>query len=153
MNPEDLKGTANLVHQVAAYQVLKEEYGEPIAQALASKSLARNGVNVPAEGVGYWDQMNRAAIAGKLDLPGEVRRAEALAAQATGAAIQRAVAGHLPSAPEVEELDETVEMEDEQDGVVDSNEMASLADLYGYENDEDNAEAALDDVLKIQENS
>lgn len=153
MNPEDLKGTANLVHQVAAYQVLKEEYGESIAQALASKSLERNGVVVPAEGVGYWDLMNRAAIAGKLDLPGEAQRAEALAAQATGAAIHKAFAGHQSSSSEVEEFDDSDELDDEQDGVGDRDEMASLADLFGYESDDDNAEAALDDVLKIQENS
>ena len=31
------------------------------------------------------------------------------------------------------------------------NELPTLGDMYGYENDEDNEEAALDDVLKMQE--
>lgn len=30
-------------------------------------------------------------------------------------------------------------------------ELPTLGDMYGYENDEDNEEAALDDVLKMQE--
>jgi hypothetical protein len=35
----------------------------------------------------------------------------------------------------------------------DEDELPSLADIFGYENDEDNEEAALDHVLKIQENA
>jgi len=44
---------------------------------------------------------------------------------------------------------------DEDDDLSDSgkDELPTLGDMYGYENDEDNEEAALDDILKIQENA
>ena len=45
---------------------------------------------------------------------------------------------------------------DDEDGdaideEAENDELPSLADIYGYENDEDNEEASFDDVLKAQE--
>ncbi|WP_290423757.1 hypothetical protein [Massilia sp. YIM B02769] len=41
----------------------------------------------------------------------------------------------------------------ERDDSIDDDELPTLQDMFGYDNEEDNEEAALDYVLKIQENS
>jgi len=140
MPENDLKGTANLIHQHSAYRALEGEYGEQTATVLASKNLARNGVDVPPEGIAHWDKVNNAAIQGQLNIDEERAKAEALASQAMGTAIQNASVENAISAEEEEEF---------VDG--DDDEAPTLQDMYGYDNDEDNEEAALDDILKIQE--
>jgi hypothetical protein len=45
------------------------------------------------------------------------------------------------------------ELEDCDHEENDDDELPSLEDIFGYENDEDNEEAAFDHVLKIQENA
>lgn len=142
MSEKLASGTANLIHQDAAFRALKNEYGELTATALASKNLEKNGVDVPPEGIANWAKVNCAAIAGKLDIEGERIKAETLAAKAMGTAIEN-VSGQLTPEPELE-LEPEPEPEEE--------EPPSLQDMYGFDNEEDNDEAALDDVLKIQEN-
>lgn len=145
MPENDLKGTANLIHQHSAYKALEGEYGEQTATVLASKNLARNGIDVPPEGVAHWDKVNNAAIQGQLNIDEERAKAEALASQAMGTAIQNASAENaIPAEAEAEE-------EEEEEFVDDDDEAPTLQDMYGYDNDEDNEEAALDDILKIQE--
>ncbi len=50
------------------------------------------------------------------------------------------------------------DIDDEEDGDFqnakgDDDEFSTIDELYGYDDPDDNAEAALDDVLKAQENS
>ena len=47
------------------------------------------------------------------------------------------------------DLEDIDDEEDEED----DDELPTIDELYGYDDPEDNAEAALDDVLKAQENS
>jgi hypothetical protein len=51
-----------------------------------------------------------------------------------------------------EDIDDEEES-DLQNTKVDDDELPTIDELYGYDDPEDNAEAALDDVLKAQENS
>jgi hypothetical protein len=51
-----------------------------------------------------------------------------------------------------EDIDDE-EDSDLQNTEVDDDELPTIDELYGYDDPEDNAEAALDDVLKAQENS
>ena len=51
-----------------------------------------------------------------------------------------------------EDIDDEEDV-DFQNTEVDDDELPTIDELYGYDDPEDNAEAALDDVLKAQENS
>jgi hypothetical protein len=56
--------------------------------------------------------------------------------------------------PEMDDdLDQDEGLPEDDDDDVDGDELPTLGDIYGYDNDEDNEEAALDDILKIQENA
>lgn len=58
-----------------------------------------------------------------------------------------------PNASDGDDLDQDSELPEDDDCFPseEENELPTLGDMYGYENDEDNEEAALDDVLKMQE--
>ena len=98
---------------------------------------------MPPEGCGYWHTINKAAVDRKLDLGQERSIAEKQAKKVADGMLQ--IAASIQPIQE-EEVDSDFDDEDEE-----SDELSSLFDLYGYENDEDNEEAALDDVLKVQE--
>lgn len=51
-----------------------------------------------------------------------------------------------------EDIDDEEDV-DFQNAEVDDDELPTIDELYGYDDPEDNAEAALDDILKAQENS
>jgi hypothetical protein len=48
---------------------------------------------------------------------------------------------------------EDAEYEFSEEDDDDEDELSSLSDIYGFEDEEDNEEAALDDFLKAQENA
>lgn len=158
-------GTANLLSQVTAFRELKEDYSTEVAEALTAKNLLRNGVDASVAEVKGWDKINNAALQGRLDIPTEVASAEGKAAVAAGTVADQAA--HPIAAPNVqassqeegddEQCDEQDDESDEgsqaDDAPDDDDEIPTLDDMYGYENSEDNEEAALDDILKIQENS
>lgn len=143
-------GTANILHQNAIYENLCEEYSPEVANALTSKNLQRQGVDVPPEGCGHWHTINKAAANQKLDLAQELAIAENQAKEVADGMLQVAA-----SSQPVHEQEFDSDFDDEDGDTVDEDteddELPSLADMYGYENDEDNEEAALDDVLKAQE--
>lgn len=143
-------GTANILHQNAIYEELCEEYSPEVANALTSKNLQRQGVDVPPEGCGHWHTINKAAANQKLDLAQELAIAENQAKEVADGMLQVAA-----SSQTVHEQEFDSDFDDEDGDTVDEDaeddELPSLADMYGYENDEDNEEAALDDVLKAQE--
>lgn len=144
-----LPGTANIFHQFTAYNQLHEDYSPEVANALTQKNLARHNVPATPGEVEAWHRINTAAVNSKLDIQAERSTADALANAAVAAILETAAASAPAQALETtgaadEDLDE--------DGVEDdADELPSLGDIYGYEDDEDNEEAALDDVLKAQE--
>lgn len=151
-------GTANILHQNAIYEDLCEEYSPEVANALTSKNLQRQGVNVPPEGCGHWHTINKAAADQKLDLEQERAIAENQAKEVADGMLQVAASSQPVSSASVkpvpeEEIDSDFDDADGDavDEDAENDELPSLADMYGYENDEDNEEAALDDVLKAQE--
>jgi hypothetical protein len=56
-----------------------------------------------------------------------------------------------PEDNEDEDYDDVDHDSEDDDDSVDESELPTLGDMFGYENDEDNEEAALDHVLKMQE--
>lgn len=141
-------GTANILHQNAIYEDLCEEYSPEVANALTSKNLQRQGVNVPPEGCGHWHTINKAAADQKLDLEQERAIAENQAKEVADGMLQVAASSQPV---QEEEIDSDFDDGDAVDEDAENDELPSLSDMYGYENDEDNEEAALDDVLKAQE--
>lgn len=149
----DPTGTANILHQHKAYNDLRNDYSPDVANALLQKSLERRSVSVTPEEVGGWHKINQAACDGKLDLVVERKVAETMA-DAAGAAMLASAAASSTNASNPMESRVTNEESDDSDEEVPElleDELPSLADMYGYDNDEDNEEAALDDVLKAQE--
>ena len=143
-------GTENILHQNAIYEDLCEEYSPEVANALTSKNLQRQGVNVPPEGCGHWHTINKAAADQKLDLEQERAIAENQAKEVADGMLQVAASSQPVQEEEIDSDFDDVDG-DAVDEDAENDELPSLADMYGYENDEDNEEAALDDVLKAQE--
>jgi len=140
-------GTANIIHQFAAYNQLREEYSPEVANSLTQKNLALHGVSVTHEGVDAWYLINTAAASSKLDIVAEHNTASALASVAAAELLGK-VASQTSASTEDCCADEDLS---DDEIVGEQDEHLSLSELYGYENDEDNEEAALDDVLKVWE--
>lgn len=142
-------GTANVLHQITAYEDLKEEYSAETANELTAKSLNRHGIEANSGDVASWSKINNAAVDGNLDIPSERSLAETHADNHTKIIISSA--GRGSEFEVVNTFDES--NEDCEDDEISSDEglRSSIDDLYGYDDPEDNAEAALDDVLKAQE--
>jgi hypothetical protein len=149
----DVTGTANSVHQHKLYRDLAKLYTPEGANYLTSANLIRNGVNVPPEGVAYWHMVQEAAYANKLDLATEATIAGSKVNALTDAMLGRGNDNPpMPQAntqPEWHEA-EQAELDDEEDDTEDD-ERSTLADIFGYDNLEDNEEAAADHVRKMQE--
>lgn len=175
-------GTANLLAQVTAFRELKEDYNPEVAENLTARNLQRNGINASTTDVKGWDKINNAALQGHLDIPAEVVLAERKASIAAGTTLGQAAqdVSNLDEQNRVqssangsnednsggddsgdddddsgrnEDSGNDDDISDDDDLSDEDDERPSLDDMYGYENPEDNEEAALDDVLKIQENS
>ena len=144
----DPTGTANILRQFTAYDQLREDYSPEVANALTQKSLARHNVHVTTDEVGAWHRLNTAAVNSQMDILAERQTADSLAAAAVAAILETASTPPTTHAPEVVSVEEDSDQDEVED---DEDELPSLGDIYGYENDEDNEEAALDDVLKAQE--
>ena len=141
-------GTANILRQYSAHQELKQEYSPETANELAAKSLNRHGIEATSGDVASWAKINTAAVDGKIDIPAERQVAETLAngfAQAIIATAHQSV--NVDALQEANEDD--IETEDESALLEDD--LPTIDEMYGYDNPEDNEEAALDDVLKAQE--
>lgn len=158
-------GTANLLAQVTAFRELKEDYNPEVAENLTARNLQRNGINATTTDVKAWDKINNAALQGHLDIPAEVVIAEGKAAVAAGTTLGQAAqnvvnldAQNSEQGGDDSGSDDDLDDDDSGDGDDDDlsdedDERPSIDEMYGYDDPEDNLEAALDDVLKIQENS
>ncbi|RJG02273.1 hypothetical protein [Noviherbaspirillum sedimenti] len=147
-------GTANLLAQVKAFRELKDDYSPEVAESLTSKNLQRNDVDASVTDVKGWAKINEAALQGRLDIPTEITIAEGKAAIAAGTAIDQLAAVSVVVDEQESAQDDAGDDQDDADSdEQDDNEVSTVDDLYGYDNPEDNEEAAFDDVLKIQENS
>ncbi|WP_059825434.1 hypothetical protein [Burkholderia ubonensis] len=147
-------GTANILHQHSEYEKLEQDYSAETANELTAKSLKRHGVDAAPNEVSSWHKINKAAVDGKMDIPGERKVAETLADGAAAGVIAAARVSAIDQTPEA--LQATAEFEDEdseEEGAAEEDELPTIDEMYGFDDPEDNAEAALDDVLKAQERS
>jgi hypothetical protein len=155
-------GTANLLAQVTAFRELKEDYNPEVAENLTARNLQRHGINATTTDVKAWDKINNAALQGHLDIPAEVVIAEGKAASAAGTTLGQAAQNVVnldeqnseQSGDDSDDDDLDDDSGGDDDDISDEDdERPSIDEMYGYDDPEDNQEAALDDVLKIQENS
>ena len=159
-------GTANLLAQVTAFRELNEDYNRDVAENLTARNLQRNGINASTTDVRAWDKINNAALQGRLDIPAEVVIAEEKAATAAGTNLNQAAqnvvnldtqnsvqGGDDGSTNDADDDDDSNDDDDGNDPSDDEDERPSIDEMYGSDDPEDNLESALDDVLKIQENS
>lgn len=151
---EGPSGTANILHQHTEYEKLEQDYSTETANELTAKSLKRHGVDAEPNEISSWHKINKAAVDGKMDIPGERKVAETLADGAAAGVIAAARVSSIDQTPEV--LQATAEFEDEdfeEEDAAAKDELPTIDETYGFDDPEDNAEAALDDVLKAQERS
>lgn len=145
--------TANVLTQMKAFRELKEDYNAEVAECLTMKNLQRSGIDTSVSDAQGWEKINNTALHGNLDIQSEATLAEEKAATAT------ATAHFGTNAPSLHAYhdDLTAEIDADHTDDVDDNEEESehltIDEMYGYDDPEDNLEAALDDILKIQENS
>ena len=139
-----------ILEQYRAYQGLREEYSAEVANHLTSKSLERHGVTVGPNGVEAWHKINQAATQGHMDIPAEQAAAEGRA-QRAAEQIVGGFGGGSSFGSQPEAGSDHALIDDEEDTVDIEEEMDSLGDIFGYENDEDNEEAAYDHILKMSE--
>jgi len=140
-------GTANILHQFTAYNQLREDYSPEVANVITQKNLGRHNIHATPGEIEAWHRINTAAANAKLNIPAERSTAETLGKASTAAILEAASIPHA-----IEELETTFAADENLDeDETEEDERPSLADMYGYENDEDNEEAALDDVLKARE--
>lgn len=142
-------GTANILHQFTAYKQLRDDYSPEVANVLTQKNLESHDVPATPNDVEAWHRINAAAASAKLDIPAERHKAETQAKAAVDAILQTAASQSSVDTPETTAaVDDDLEDEEIED---DESELPSLSDIYGYDDDEDNEEAAFDDILKLQE--
>ena len=145
-------GTANLLSQVTAFRELKEDYSSEVAESLTAKNLQRNGIDASITDVKGWEKVNNAALQGRLDIPAEVVIAEKKASIAAGTALGQ-TAQEVVNQDEQNNDHDNEDDDDADDLSDDEDELLTVDELYGSDDPEYNSESALDDVLKIQENS
>lgn len=145
----ETNGTANILHQFTAYNQLREDYSPEVANALTQKNLERHNVLATLDDVEAWHRINIAAASSMLDIPAELHNADILAKAAATAILETAASQSAADMPETtDDVDDDLDNEEIEN---DEYERPSLSDIYGYDDDEDNEEAALDDILKLQE--
>lgn len=155
MSDENKWNSQKVVEQVEAHRDLSEEYTPEVANHLVSRSLQRHGVMMTPDQVDAWATINDAAGTGKLSIQNELARAEAKASHTADMIVGR-VSGSQPPSPwaghdheEAAEQDEGWGEDIDDDDPED--ERPSLSEIFGYDDDEDNEEAAYDHILKLSE--
>ncbi|WP_304526530.1 hypothetical protein [Halomonas sp. I5-271120] len=143
----DTYGTSNILHQYSAFHELEDEYDRDVACRLTSRSFQRHGVPAEPDDVDVWDRLNTAAAQGMLDISVERRHGESMADVVVHTALYR-------MSEDDDSGEDGVLAEDDygnNDNYDEQEEWDSLSDIFGYEDDEDNEEAALDTILKNNE--
>lgn len=142
-------GTANILNQFTAYNKLCEDYSPEVANTLTQRNLARHNVQATINDVDAWHRINTAASNGLFDITAERHYAEKIANKVVIDILDTVSNHSLTEASNTNDIDDEDYYEDDVEKNED--ELPSLSDIYGHENQEDNDEAALDDVLKAQE--
>ncbi|WP_175941030.1 hypothetical protein [Caballeronia sp. BCC1704] len=149
MLKDNLKGTSNVVRQFSEYAKLREAYSTQTANELTVGSLARHGVKATPSEVGAWHKLNMAAAHGKMEIEAIRRDAESSArvvATAMIASARNACGSQLTLESDLNEDDAN----ETGDGIDEEEERLTIDEIYGHDDPEANADAALDDVLKLK---
>lgn len=141
---------ARLTTEVLAYNRLRDEYSEGVADTLTQRSLQRNGIDTTDEEVRGWHRINDAAMAGQLNIAGEQAHAEHMAQEVVNGILGR----YTNQSHEDADTDDGDHVDDDTEN--DESEYLSPEEMYGSQDDDDGGkeyaeEAAYDDVLKIME--
>lgn len=147
----DVVGAANNNHQHRLYRVLCERFSPEGASHIASADLRLKGEDVKPEEIAAWDKVTRLNYANKMDLAIAGAVATASVNAFTDAVMGRgqntpALAARPEPGTAVAEEEEWGEDDDETE----DEEEQGPAD-FGYDNEEDNAEAALDYIYKLND--
>lgn len=149
---DDVVGTANNNKQHRRYRDLSERYTPEGASHIAAANLRRNGKPATARMLQAWDQVTRWNHEGAMDLDTEDAIAATMVNAHTDAvmgrnqdtpalAAQPAPVTAVDEEAEWDEDEEEDEKDEEDEGPVD----------FGYDNEEDNAEARADYIRKLND--
>lgn len=178
MSDDNEWDSEKVLEQIEAHRDICEEHYPEVANYLVSRSLQRHGVFVTPDQVDAWATINQAAGTGKLSIQHELARAQAkadhvadlMASKVSGNQAVSPWAGHDSEEAAVQGESWGEELGDDQEdewpsGIAEQDEgwcediddddqeeeRPSLSEIFGYDNDEDNEEAAYDHILKLTE--
>lgn len=140
-----------LSQKLEAYTELKARLGEDTACSFVANTFSRAGIELSAEEVKSWGNTSEKMQSSSADLGAAIKECDVLTDVILSGWKPVSVLA-APSVGVVENFwpddDEDFDCCSEYDEPIDDSELPSMADIYGYEDDEDNDEAALDDILK-----
>ncbi|HCF4209916.1 TPA: hypothetical protein NIE30_002846 [Pseudomonas aeruginosa] len=156
-------GTANLLHNYTNYMAIEEEYDADVASGLLRKSLERKGVEQSQEGVKSWAAISKAMVTRDVDVGQEFTDAKAktdslvdkmftsttsLASSEPG--LSSTLDAQSMPASDTEETHMDDDFDDEEVEVGDD-ELDTLQEIFGTDDEDEASEQAYDHILKMME--
>lgn len=157
------RGTANLLHNYTSYVAIEEEFDADVASGLLRKSLERKGVEQSREGVKSWAAISKAMVTRDVDVGQEFTVAKAI----TDAIVDGMFTSTVKQASSKPELSSThdarsapggdreeAQMDDDFDDEeveVEDDELDTLQEIFGTDDEDDASEQAYDHILKMIE--
>ncbi|EZI24058.1 TPA: hypothetical protein ACQGWB_003257 [Pseudomonas aeruginosa] len=156
-------GTANLLHNYTNYMAIEEEYDADVASGLLRKSLERKGVEQSQEGVKSWAAISKAMVTSDVDVGQEFTDAKAK----TDALVDRMFTSTVKQASSEPELSSSLDARstpggdteeahmdddfDDEEVEVEDDELDTLQEIFGTDDEDDASEQAYDHILKMME--
>lgn len=156
-------GTANLLHNYTGYMAIEGEYDADVASGLLRKSLERKGVEQSQEGVKSWAAISKAMVTSDVDVGQEFTDAKAK----TDALVDRMFTFTDKQASSGSELSSRLDPQstpggdteeayteddfDDEEAEVEDDELDTLQEIFGTEDEDDASEQAYDYILKMIE--
>lgn len=152
-------GTANLLHNYTDYMAIEGEYDADVASGLLRKSLERKGVEQSQEGIKSWAAISKVMVTSDVDVRQEFTDAK----EKTDALVDRMFTSTVKQASSGPELDarstpggdtEEAHMDDDFDDEeieVEDDELDTLQEIFGTDDEDDASEQAYDHILKMME--
>lgn len=156
-------GTANLLHNYSNYMAIEEEYDADVASGLLRKSLERKGVKQSQEGVKSWAAISKAMVTRDVDVGQELTDAKAktdalvdkmFTSTTNLASSERGLSSTLDARSMPGGDTEEAHMDDDVDDEeveVEDDELDTLQEIFGTDDEEEASEQAYDHILKMME--
>lgn len=146
--PKTLAGTARLLHELKENRDVAKADGTEVANGLTSQSMTRRGsTDQEPVDIGTTMHITTEMMRGKSDIRDEQAIQEATSKVTIGGILEQIKTNTFPFQPEID--DDAVDHDEEEEEEDEEEEEGVGVEAWGYEDREDNEEAAYDDILKL----